>query len=293
MLRRTLPAAGRSDDGGHRKFGWALLAVGGLAAVLLLLVMAGAFDGAFAQGSPFGMRPSARPAPEVGGMVGWLLAKQAEFYRALSGLIRAAKVDGAAIWGLLGLSFLYGVFHAAGPGHGKAVISSYLLANEETWRRGITLSFASSLLQALVAVLLVGIAAIALNATAKTMNDAVRAIEIVSYGLIALVGARLTWVKGRAFIHAVRGWRARQAGDDPAPLAPIAHDHTHAAHEPAHSSCPWACARRARARRACASRRRGHDHAVHDHSAHAHAHHHHQHAAAAMHQHDEQRHEIP
>ncbi|MFZ1894899.1 MAG: hypothetical protein WAU59_12595, partial [Rhodoplanes sp.] len=69
MLRRTLPAAGRSDDGGRRKFGWALLAVGGLAAVLLLLAMAGAFDGAFAQGSPFGMRPSARPAPEVGGMV--------------------------------------------------------------------------------------------------------------------------------------------------------------------------------------------------------------------------------
>ncbi|MGB8525538.1 MAG: nickel transporter [Rhodoplanes sp.] len=291
MLRRILAAAGR---GGHRNFGWALLAIGGLAAVLLLLAMAGAFDGAFAQGSPFGMRPSARPAPEVGGMVGWLLAKQAEFYRALSGLIRAAKVDGAAIWGLLGLSFLYGVFHAAGPGHGKAVISSYLLANEETWRRGITLSFASSLLQALVAVLLVGIAAIALNATAKTMNDAVRAIEIVSYGLIALVGARLTWVKGRAFIHSLRDWRARQAGDDPAPLAPIAHDHTHAAHEPAHSHVHGhAHAEHAHAAHAEHAHHgdAGHDHAAHDHSAHAHAHHHHQHATAAMHQHDEQRHE--
>ena len=52
----------------------------------------------------------------------------------------------------MGLSFAYGIFHAAGPGHGKAVISSYLVANEETWKRGIVLSFASALVQALVAV---------------------------------------------------------------------------------------------------------------------------------------------
>ena len=62
--------------------------------------------------------------------------------------------------------FVYGIFHAAGPGHGKAVISSYLVANEETWRRGIVLSFASALLQAFVAVAIVGIAAVLLNATA-------------------------------------------------------------------------------------------------------------------------------
>jgi ABC-type nickel/cobalt efflux system permease component RcnA len=142
-----------------------------------------------------------QPQPELGGIVGWLLAKQAEFYRSLSGLIRAAKVDGTAVWGLLGVSFLYGVFHAAGPGHGKAVISSYLLANEETWRRGVALSFASALLQAVVAVVLVGVAAFALNATAKSMNDAVHVIEIVSYALIALLGARLTWVKGRGFLN--------------------------------------------------------------------------------------------
>ena len=42
---------------------------------------------------------------------------------------------------LIGLSFLYGIFHAAGPGHGKAVISSYMLANEVALRRGILLSF--------------------------------------------------------------------------------------------------------------------------------------------------------
>ena len=110
------------------------------------------------------------PAPAMGGVLGWIFAKQAEFYRQFSGLIRAAKADGSAAWSLIGLSFLYGIFHAAGPGHGKAVISSYLVANEETWKRGVVLSFASALVQALVAVVVVGIAAALLNATAATMR---------------------------------------------------------------------------------------------------------------------------
>jgi hypothetical protein len=49
--------------------------------------------------------------------------------------VRAAKINVSAYWGLMGVSFIYGIFHAAGPGHGKAVTSSYLLANQEMWRR--------------------------------------------------------------------------------------------------------------------------------------------------------------
>ena len=180
------------------------------------LILAGAHDGALAQGGPFGMSRSQGPAPVMGGILGWIFAKQAEFYRQFSGLIRAAKADGSAAWSLMGLSFLYGIFHAAGPGHGKAVISSYLVANEETWKRGVVLSFVSALVQALVAVLVVGIAAALLNATAATMGRAVNVIEILSYSLIVLIGVRLLWVKGRAFIaaaqtlHRPAPWEPRQ-----------------------------------------------------------------------------------
>ena len=148
-------------------------------------------DAAMAQ--PFGLNRGTAPS-EVGGFAGWILAKQAEFYRMLSGLIRAAKADGSAAYTLLGISFLYGVFHAAGPGHGKAVISSYLVANNETWRRGIVLSFASAILQAFSAIAIVGVVAALLGATAKVMGDTVRVIEIVSYALILLIGLRLLWV---------------------------------------------------------------------------------------------------
>ena len=56
----------------------------GIVAVALLI------DPAFAQGNPFGAGPRAAPPPPDG-IVGWILAKQSEFYRGLSAQIRAAK----------------------------------------------------------------------------------------------------------------------------------------------------------------------------------------------------------
>jgi ABC-type nickel/cobalt efflux system permease component RcnA len=166
--------------------------------VLGLLAIFVALDAALAQ--PFGLHRG----PEMGGFAGYILAKQAEFYRMLSSTIRAAKTDGSAAYTLMGISFLYGIFHAAGPGHGKAVISSYLVANNETWKRGVILSFASAILQALVAIAIVGIAAALLGATAKAMGNTVRVIEIVGYALIVLIGLRLLWVKGRALLALLR-----------------------------------------------------------------------------------------
>jgi nickel/cobalt transporter (NicO) family protein len=180
------------------------------------------------------------------------LAKQAEFYRQFAGLIRSAKADGSAVWTLLGVSFLYGIFHAAGPGHGKAVISSYVVANDETWKRGVVLAFLSAMVQAVVAVALVGIAAALLGATRRTMDTAVYWIEVVSYGLIAFIGARLLWIKGRGFIAAVRAsWSAR-----PAPLGAAATAHAHHAHDHHHDH-----------HRAHAGHAHAHDPAHHHHAA--------------------------
>jgi nickel/cobalt exporter len=228
------------------------LAGGRKATLLLLALVAGALllgiADAFAQnpfGAPKGLPP---PVPPAEGITGWLLAKQAEFYRLLSGAIRNAKTDGSAAWLLMGLSFAYGILHAAGPGHGKAVISSYLVANEETWKRGITLSFASALVQALVAIAVVGVAAALLGATAKTMSNAVWWIEIASYALIALMGARLLAIKGLAFW---REWQFLRAPKTLGAAATVAHAHHH--HDRAHDH--------------------GHHHHDHAHD-HDHAHHH-------------------
>jgi len=199
------------------------------AALVAVMVFDAAVHASLAQ-SPFGgPRPPAEP--QVGGIIGWILARQSEFYREMSGTIRAAKSDGSAVWTLLGISFAYGIFHAAGPGHGKAVISSYLVANEETARRGIVLSFASALLQALVAVAIVAVFAWLLSSTAKTMCSAEKAIEIVSYGLIAAFGARLVWTKGGGFMRALQ---AKPVAAMAAAHHDHVHDHGHHHHEHHH-----------------------------------------------------------
>jgi len=240
--------------------------VGAAAAIALTAALMS--DPAFAQANPFGAPRSAPPPPD--GIVGWLLAKQSEFYRGLSSAIRAAKADGSAVWTLFGLSFAYGVFHAAGPGHGKAVISSYVVANGETWWRGVVLSFASAILQAIVAVAIVGVAAVLLGATRRTMDGTIWWIEVISYGLIAALGARLLWVKGRALISA---WRKYRAVQEPVNSHALAHAHVHShavagaghAHAGAHAH--------------------GHGGHVHDHAGHAHAHAHHSHAHKHEHTH--------
>jgi nickel/cobalt exporter len=216
-----------------------------VAAAVVVLALDGVVHVLMAQTQFGGPHPGAAE-PQVGGIVGWLLSKQSEFFREMSATIRAAKSDGSAVWTLLAISFAYGIFHAAGPGHGKAVISSYLVANQETARRGIVLSFASALMQSLVAVVIVGICAWLLNATAKTMCGAEKAIEIASYGLIAAFGARLVWTKGGGFMRALQS-------SPPAPAMALAGGHDHAGH--------------------------GHDHDHHGHShSHAHvAHHGHEH----------------
>ena len=201
------------------------------AALAAVMVFDAALHALMAQNPFGGPRPPAEP--QVGGIIGWILAKQSEFYREMSSTIRAAKSDGSAVWTLLGISFAYGIFHAAGPGHGKAVISSYLVANEETARRGIVLSFASALLQALVAVALVAVLAWLLSSTAKTMCSAEKAIEIASYALIAAFGARLVWTKGGGFMRALQAKPAARQRisimiTDMTTIMHHHHDHQHA-----------------------------------------------------------------
>jgi nickel/cobalt exporter len=180
-------------------------------AVFAAVLMICSLSAVRAQGLPFGAPHPAGGVLSRSSWMAWIFAEQAAFYRSLSGFIRASRDDGAAMWALFGVSFLYGVFHAVGPGHGKAVISSYLVANEETWRRGVTLSFVSAAIQSVVAIIVVAIAAVALGATAKAIGVTVHVVEIVSYVLVILIGLRLLFVKGQSFLVAAQQFRTRRS----------------------------------------------------------------------------------
>lgn len=138
---------------------------------------------------------TAEPSFDISGPFGPFLAfvnrEQQGFYRALTGALSAMRDDPWKLWTLVGLSFAYGVFHAAGPGHGKAVISSYMMANETQLRRGVAISFLSALVQGIMALVLVGVTWVALRGTSITMTAATTVLEQASFGLVIAFGVWL------------------------------------------------------------------------------------------------------
>jgi len=223
----------------------------GLAVLALVTLHAG--PGAAAP-SPFGVglpEQTLTPSGPLAGFFAWVAAQQSAFYAALTAAIKEMKADGTAGWWLMALSFAYGVFHAAGPGHGKAVISSYVLANGETLKRGIALSFASAFAQAVTAIVLIGVASVLLRMTSIAITETTRWFELGSYFAVMLLGVYLVWRKILRPLIPVRrpaalGAQAVMVTPDFDHGAQASHAHDHHHH---------------------------HDHAPHAHAAHAaHAH---------------------
>ena len=177
------------------------------------------------QGAPLQAQPLQAQGP-FGRLIARVTHLQAKMQRELAGAVKRLKSGNAlgALFFLAGLSFVYGIVHAAGPGHGKAIISSYVIANEETVRRGILVSFLAACVQGLSAVALVGVLVIALNATGFETKAWVGHLETLSYALVFLVGLYLLTSE------LMRLWRRRQAQghvhDD--------HAHHHHSHDHAH-----------------------------------------------------------
>jgi nickel/cobalt transporter (NicO) family protein len=182
--------------------------------------------------SAFAAPSAAQQSPGAfGGIFGWVLRTQQSLQRDLATGVKSLKGDHAVAGAVMlaMLSFIYGVVHAVGPGHGKTIISSYVVANEETVRRGVIISFIAAGLQALTAIALVGILAFALNASGLQINAWSNQLEMVSYALIALVGA---WLLTTQIISIFRRWQDSRASARQS--AHAGHDHNHSEHDHYH-----------------------------------------------------------
>ncbi len=123
----------------------------------------------------------------------WIMQQQRQYHRSLSAKVEAlSEQQNLANTGwLLLLSFLYGVFHAAGPGHGKAVLTTYLLTQPEKLRQGLQLSVLAALLQGVTAIVLVSLLVHGLGWLAKEAFASVIYIEAASFLLVAVLGLLL------------------------------------------------------------------------------------------------------
>ena len=160
-----------------------------------LVASSGAFAG---MGGPFGNAP-----PEEGygllvyfpDIIGPFVSAQIAFQRELTAATHAVANDPRALIGLLALSFAYGALHAAGPGHGKAVVSSYVMATRQTLRNGLLLAFVASTAQALCAIALAVVASRLFHLTSVMIANATFKLEIVADVAVLLLGVRLVWSK--------------------------------------------------------------------------------------------------
>jgi ABC-type nickel/cobalt efflux system permease component RcnA len=192
------------------------------AALALLIACAAA---AHAQPLPMPPPGDAPADPSwLDSLFAYIQQQQRELQRGLAKAVHAVKEEGSlgALAGLLGLAFLYGVFHAAGPGHGKAVIATYLMSNESALRRGVTLSFLSAAAQGVTAICAVGLLAVMLGFVSREVAGVMDVLEDVSYAMIAAIGVYL-------IVHTVR---SILAGRD---LHDAAHDHAHHDHGQGHA----------------------------------------------------------
>ena len=164
----------------------------------------------------------------------WAGEGQREAQNAIARAVRAIRQgEGGALFGLLTLSFLYGLFHAAGPGHGKLLISGYGLGRPVAAFRLAGLALASSLAQSLTAVVMV-VAGIGLLNWSRTQvtETADGVLSLASYLAVAAVGL---WL-------ALRGIRALWGRGTPSDERAMGggHPHNDAHHTCDHANCSHA-----------------------------------------------------
>lgn len=149
----------------------------------------------------------------------WVFSLQRELNAEMRQHLALIRETGA--WGpafaLIGAAFLYGVFHAAGPGHGKVVIGSWFATHRASVAQGLAACGLAALVQAGSAVLLVGIPAGLLSMAPRDIMSAGAWLEVFSYGVIAVLGGVLAW-------RALKGHTC-------------SHGHSHNDHDHKHGSC--------------------------------------------------------
>lgn len=144
-------------------------------------------------------------------------------------------------------AFLYGVFHAVGPGHGKVVIGSWLASRRARIAWGLSACFLSAAVQATTAIVVVAVLAGVATLAPKDILAQAAWLEVGSYGLITIMGVVMGWnvLRGR---HACghdhsHGHEHKHHGH--ACCGYHHHDHAHHEHGHGHEENPrtlWAMA---------------------------------------------------
>lgn len=123
----------------------------------------------------------------------YLLFKVSEWQRAfnlsLSSSLKSLKQHSdQAGWSLILVSFLYGAFHAVGPGHGKFILTSYLSLSQTKLPKAIKITLLSALVQGFIAIGLVTLLVVLFSLSRSYFNLTLKWVERGSFVVMVLFG---------------------------------------------------------------------------------------------------------
>ena len=95
---------------------------------------------------------------------------------------------GASLWMFLALSFVYGIVHAVGPGHGKGVVCAYFMSNPGSFASAALMGNVITFVHMLSAVAVVVGAYFIVDAGMGGFQRASNIVQPVSYGLLTCMG---------------------------------------------------------------------------------------------------------
>ncbi len=155
---------------------------------------------------------------------------QRELHQELAGLLQQVKANPQkAGLTLMGFSLIYGIVHAIGPGHGKIVITTYLATHPSRLKNSLKLTFASAVVQGLVAVLLVTVMLGVLQLSSRQLHQSSFWLERGSFILVMLLGALLCWRAIRRCYYTLKNLQTKP-GLTIRQLRPLDDNHVHSDH---------------------------------------------------------------
>ena len=123
-----------------------------------------------------------------------IAAWQQQLNQRMAALIRQAKEKKSIrpILFLIIIAFVYGILHAAGPGHGKSVAVSYMISRDRKLTEGIILGNTIAFFHGISGTgLVLAVYFVIHKGVAHSLESLTYTTKLISYSLIALVGAGL------------------------------------------------------------------------------------------------------